>query len=430
MRLPSVSTGCFARCRLGVALACAIVAASAEPLTLAQAQRLAAACNPDLRSAGLQVAAALAQRQGAREFPNPTLGVSTGKINSDGRTNRTDRGNSLLDRSYDTVISLGQLLEIGGKRGLRQASATASVRTAEAQLADARRLLTLAVTQAYVAAAAARETAAVRTASAASLRHEAEIAAHRQTAGDLSASDRAQIELAADQLDLDAAAAAADAVRAVLLLETLLGEPHPAGLTELAETLAGLPVTNSAAGDTPAVDRPDLAAAAANVERASSDLDLARRGRIPDVTVSVQYERQPPDQPNTVGVGVTLPLPLWNRNGGAIASARAAREQAEAALAKLRIQAAAEVASARLAFDEAAARARRYAAVLQPRSAEVARTVAYAYDRGGASLLELLAAERGDNDVRLAAVRARADWLNAAAALAAALNRPAGGSNP
>lgn len=396
--------------------------APAPYLTLAAAREQALAHNADLRVAETQVAAALAQRQGAREFPNPTLGLSTSKINTDHRSNRTALGNTLIDRSYDTIVSLGQLIELGGKRGLRQASASAAVQAAEAQRDDARRLLLLAVTQAYVATVASRDTVAVRLASAASLRREAEIAGHRFAAGDISSADRAQIELAAGQLELDAAQARRDAVAAALLLETLIGEPQPTGTVALANSLAEL-VPLESAPDT-AAPRPDLAAATANLAKADSDLDLARRGRVPDVTVSVQYERQPPDQPNTVGVGVSLPLPLWNRNGGAIAGARSARAQAAAALDKTRTQAAADVAGARLALATAAERAQRYTATLLPQSAAIAATLAYAYEHGGASLLEMLATERTHNDVRLAALLARADWLDASAALTTALNRP------
>jgi len=396
--------------------------APAPYLTLAAAREQALARNADLRVAETQVAAAFAQRQGAHEIPNPTLGLSTSKLNTDHRSNRTDLGNGLLDRSFDTIVSLGQLIELGGKRGLRQASAASALQVAEAQRDDVRRLLLLAVTQAYVATVSSRDIATVRLASAASLRREAEIAGHRFAAGDISSADRTQIELAAGQLELDAAQARRDAAAAALLLETLLGEPQPTGTIALTASLAELvPLDLTNAASAP---RPDLAAATANLAKADSDLDLARRGRVPDVTVSVQYERQPPDQPNTVGVGVSLPLPLWNRNGGAIAGARSARAQAAATLDKTRTQAAADVAGARIALATAAERAQRYAATLEPQSAAIAATLSYAYEHGGASLLEMLAAQRNHNDVRLAALLARADWLVASAALTTALNRP------
>jgi hypothetical protein len=67
--------------------------------TLAEARRLALERNADFRVAQAQVDAALAQLKVAREFPNPTLGLSTAKISTDGTPEGTPLGNSLLNRA-------------------------------------------------------------------------------------------------------------------------------------------------------------------------------------------------------------------------------------------------------------------------------------------------------------------------------------------
>ena len=400
-----------------------LVARAAGALTLAQVQQQALAANADVRVASAQAEVAAAQLRTSREFPNPVLGLSTAKIAADGSGNGTPRGNRLLDRSYDSIISLSQLFELG-KRGPRQQSARAAQRAAEAQRDDARRLVLQAVSQTYVAALEAREESRVLAASAASLRREAGLAAVRLAAGDLASNDQRQIELAAGRLELDAAASRHTATAAVIALEILLGSPAPTGETELADTLDALPLPSAElAGDGVAGTRPDVAAAEANVAKAEADLVLQQRAPFPDLTVSAQFERNPPDQPNTAGLGLSFPLPLWNRNGGAVRSARAAREVAQAQLDKARLQAVAEVAGSRSAFREARARATAFVEQLRPQSAAVAKTVAYAYEHGGASLVELLAAERNDNEVRIAAARAQADAATAAFSLSAALNR-------
>ena len=359
-----------------------------------------------------------------REFPNPVIGVTVGKIDTDGRGNGTADGNRWDQRSYDTVFSLSQLLELG-KRGVRRSAAEAGVSAAAALRDDVRRLLVQAVTQAYVAALEAQEDARVLAASTAALRQEAGIAAQRRSAGDIAASDQAQIEIAADQLALDAGSARARAHTTLLVLTTLLNQPVPPADFVLADSLENLPGAKLDADRMTAGDRPDIRAAEAGLAQSEAQLKLQQRGVIPDLTVSVQYERQPPDQPNTAGVGLSFPLPLWNRNTGAILAARAARDQAEVQLDKLRVQAAAELASLRIAYAEARTRAEAYVRQLQPRSTAITETIAYAYQHGGAALVELLAAERSDNDIRLAAVHARADLLSAAAALEAALNASA-----
>jgi cobalt-zinc-cadmium efflux system outer membrane protein len=123
-------------------------------------------------------------------------------------------------------------------------------------------------------------------------------------------------------------------------------------------------------------------------------------------------------------------LPLWNRNAGAILSAQAARDQAGEQLAKVRIHAAADVTSARVAYSEAAARAQRYQGSLLPKSATVVASVKYAYQKGGASLVDLLEAERNDNLVRVSAAQAQADAASAAVTLRAALGRLDESSSP
>ncbi len=99
-----------------------------------------------------------------------------------------------------------------------------------------------------------------------------------------------------------------------MTLEIVLGEPQPNGRTALADNLAALAkLGGPGLEDAPVGARPDLAAAEENEKQAETNLALQRRQRIPDVTVSVQYERNPPSQPNTVGLGLRLPLPLWNQ---------------------------------------------------------------------------------------------------------------------
>ena len=126
------------------------------------------------------------------------------------------------------------------------------------------------------------------------------------------------------------------------------------------------------------------------------------------------------DQPNTVGFGFSFPLPLWNRNRGAIAAATAVRDQAAVRVRQAEAAAAADIVSARSSLAAARERRQRYVEQILPRSAEIAKTVRFAYQKGGASLLDLLTAERNDNEVRLAAAQAASETIQAAAAVLAA----------
>jgi len=395
-----------------------------KAVSLIEARHMAFHRNWDLLGAQSDVDIAAAERSVAKEFPNPTASLSSTKWGD--HSGSTPSGNSYWDRDYDTVTAVSQLLEIGGKRRARQESAQAGVQNAEARLADARRLLKAGVTQAYVAALVAARKQGILNDSAVSLRQEATIAEVRQRTGDISSTDKHQIEIAAERLELDAAAVQADAHNARVALEALLGEAQPQGNIMLTDTLESLVDWQ---GDTlPAQcnvsDRPDIVAAEAVRSKTRADLQLQRAMRIPDPTLLIQYEHAPPDQPNTVGVGVSFPLPFWNFNKGNIAAAQAAREQADIQLGKIRAQVVTDIATAQISYTAALARWHRCRDELMPKSHDVRESVSLAYQKGSASLLDLLSAQRNDNDIRLETIQAAADAANALAALQAAINEP------
>ena len=153
---------------------------------------------------------------------------------------------------------------------------------------------------------------------------------------------------------------------------------------------------------------------------------LHRIGRVTKPAESVLFKPQiglrpgggPPE--DTVGIGVSFALPLWNWNRGEIKSAQATVEKNSLAVAKAKAQAVADVANAQSEFSEASERLARYQKQILPKSQKVRESVAFAYEKGGASLVDLLEAERADNDARLATAQAMADTASASADLQAA----------
>lgn len=292
--------------------------AATNTLSLAEAKRLAYERNWDLLAAKSGVAAATAQLLVAKEYPNPTFSYSTAKIGS--HENGTPAGNGLWSRSYDTIFAVNQLIEIGGKRHDRKVSALAGITGAQARFYDARRLLDQGVTKAYVAALLAGENARILSESAGMLRHEVAIAQVRLQAGDISDADEKQMENNADVLALQAQSAEAAAVQARIALEILLGADQPKGNWRPAESLAQMARNAPQRHDTTTnALRPDLLAAEADLTQSKSDLKLQKAMRIPDPTFSLLVEHNPPGggpPEDTVGIGVSFPLPLWNGNRG------------------------------------------------------------------------------------------------------------------
>lgn len=393
-----------------------------QVLTLETAKQWAFQNNWDLLAARSDVDLATARKIVAREFPNPSFSWSTSKVLTDGQSASTPGGNDLWHRSYDTVFAINQLFEIGGKRASRKALAQAGLKAAEARLRDARRMLDLAVAKGYIAVLLAETNREILQTSARLLREEARIATTRLKAGDISSAEKSQIEIAADRLELDAQAATANATRARIEVDTLLGQAKPSGLWSAGdslETLSLFPFSDSVG--VPGATRPDLVAAEATLQKAEADVRLEKARRIPDPSLLVQYEHEPPNQPNTVGFGLSFPLPFWNRNQGAIEAASAARQQAAWQVEQRRAQIAGEIAAAEVAYHDASSRWQRHRETVLPKSAEVRKTVAFAYEKGGASLLDLLSAQRSDNEERLATAQAAAETAAAAATMRAAL---------
>jgi len=399
--------------------------AQTDALTLAGAKQLAFERNWDLLAAKSGIDAAQAQLIVAREFPNPTASISTAKIGD--RESGTSMGNGLWERNYDSIAAVSQLIEIGGKRHDRQLAARAGVTGARAAFFDARRLLDQGVTKAYVAAVLAGDNARILNESAGYLRHEADLAELKFRAGAISDSDKKQIEISAEQFELQARSADAAAAQARIAVEILLGEKQPQGNWTPADSLDRLSTTPPTGTNElrPQVERPDVIVADANLKSSVANLKLQKAMRIPDPTISIGGEHNPPGggpPVDTLNIGVSFPLLLWNRNGGEIKAAEAARAQAELALEKAQAQVQADIANAGSEYDEAAQRWQRYRDQTVPKSAKVRESVAFAYEKGGASLVDLLEAERTDNDVRLAAAQAQADTASATADVQAAQN--------
>lgn len=392
-------------------------------MTLDAAIAAALVGNRDLISAGDGVAAALAGRVAAGERPNPTFSASLAKANLPLFTDDQHSGR-VWDRTYDWIFSLQQLVELGGKRNQRVASAEASLRTSALRRLDSERLIRSATAQAYVSALATAERRRLLGESALSYDHEAEIARQRQHAGDLAAIDFEQIEVAAAQARSDADDAVHNQVAARLDLQTLLGHEGD-DIVTLGDDLIALEaraiITDQAA------ERGDLAAARASVERAAADLGLAHAGTIVDPTIGIQYEHNPVGdglKGDSVGVSVSIPLPIFNHNSGALAQADAGLVAARHELDRVRAVALSELAHTRNDVAGAKAKRDRYLSQILPRAEHAWDSVSFAYSKGAASLADLLAAGRAVNDARLASAQARADAIISSFAMRTALGLP------
>ena len=162
-----------------------------QSLSLDEAKQIAFARNWDLLAAKCGIDSATAQFIIAKEFPNPTASLATSKLGS--HEAGTPVGNSVWERSYDTVAAVSQLIEVAGKRHDRQEAARAGLLGARAMFLDTKRVLGQGISKAYFAVLMAEATARNLNQSAGYLQHEAEIGREQLKAGDLSDANLKQL---------------------------------------------------------------------------------------------------------------------------------------------------------------------------------------------------------------------------------------------
>lgn len=390
----------------------------AEPdyarLTLAQALERAADMNRDVKAARRAVEAAEAAVDSAGGRPNPTLSLNSTGIN----VNSGIGGGPLGDKRMDTVLRLDQPIERGGKRELRLGQAGAGLDAARADLAEMLRQQRLAVRLAYWDLKVASERIRLTRESADLMRETEAKNELRLAAGDIAPADLERIRIDVLRAAADARQALVDAKRArAALAQLIAAEPQVDRLVAVDPwpDPAGYAVAAGASGE-----RPDIAAAAARLEAARQGRALAETLRTRDVTVGVQYERNPPDGRNLVGVGIAIPLFTGYDFGGEIRRAYSDQGLAEETLERVRSAAASETDRLREETAAAADRARLYRERILPAAQKSAAAVELAYTHGAAGVLDLLDARRTLRATEIDAVSALGDFAKASASLDAA----------
>jgi cobalt-zinc-cadmium efflux system outer membrane protein len=162
-----------------------------------------------------------------------------------------------------------------------------------------------------------------------------------------------------------------------------------------------------------------VAAAQKDVRSAEQSLALERRGIWSGLALQAGIETHDPTGSET-GIlptfGLSIPLPLFSRNRGAIALAAASRDRARVELAAARRESAALIASARRELAAAAIRAARDRELVASAD-RVARMSLQAYAEGAYPLANVLEAERNARDVLAQLIDDSAALSGAAAAL-------------
>ena len=172
-------------------------------------------------------------------------------------------------------------------------------------------------------------------------------------------------------------------------------------------------------------NRPDLKAAEYQEQQARASLDLARRQRVPDIALSIAYTQlgdgQNASQPAAISFGLSAPLPIFYQNQGEIAKANAAIQTQTIQRTKLNTQISSDVAAGWAGFTAARKRVLRMQNELLQQVDKALKLVSVQYEKGAASLLELLDARRTFISVNLEYRQDLADYWTSAIRLEQAI---------
>ncbi len=173
--------------------------------------------------------------------------------------------------------------------------------------------------------------------------------------------------------------------------------------------------------DTVLATHPEVRSARVGVERAQAAIRRAEVEPIPNVTVSTGYVRQNQNRSNDWLLGVSAPLPTWNRNQGNIRAAKAELGMAIQEVGRVENELAERVATALRAYAAAAKLAEQYRDDILPKAEETYKLSLEAFKGGQFEYLRVIQAQRAVAEARLEYNRALGEAWKAAAELSGLL---------
>jgi len=402
-------------------------------LTWEDAKRLLKASNPTLRAGEIGIQESRADEITAFLRPNPELGLSLDYVTpfstlpALASAGLASQGSGVAYQplaAAEQVMELDYLHERRHKRELRLEDARKSTAIAISQQADTERTLIFALRTAFVQVLQQKAVLAVTRENLSYYDHVLQISRDRFQTGDIALVDLDRLELQRALFESDFQTALVNLRTAKIQLLAMLNDRTPvekfdvSGPFEATGVSIGLDAFRQMAFD----NRPDLRAALQSVDKAGTDYKLAVANGSTDPIFGVDFGRDPP-VPVYMGVSVSIPLRIFDRNQGEKARTRLDIARQEKLAEAMRAQVYSDVDSAYAALENNWGLLRTYKAQYLEQAVRVRETIGYAYQHGGASLVDFLLAEQDDRGIQLAYLNLVGAYLNAEAQLNMAVGR-------
>ncbi|HMD17461.1 MAG TPA: TolC family protein [Terriglobales bacterium] len=375
--------------------------------------------NPTLLAGKLSIDESKAAEITAHLRPNPILAFDVDQIDPFNGGPPHSTFGSLL-----TTANASYLHERQHKRELRLESAKEGTAIAVSSQDDLERNLIFSLRGAFVGTLQAKAVLNVARENLAYYDHVLDISRERYKAGDIAQIDLDRLELQRVQFESDLQTAEVTLRTEKIQLLMLLNDRTPveqfdvAGPFDFNDQIAPLDDFRKMAVDT----RPDLRAALQAVDKAKTDHKLAVANGSTDPTFGFDVGRNPPiDQ--YIGFNVSIPLRIFDRNQGEKLRTQLDIDRNQRLLDAAQAQVFSDVDSAYATLNSNVILLRPYKAKYLQQAVHVRETVTFAYQHGGASLLDFLSAENDYRSVQLNYVNLVGSYLISASQLNLAVGR-------
>jgi cobalt-zinc-cadmium efflux system outer membrane protein len=375
--------------------------------------------NPTLLAGKLNIDELKAEEITANLRPNPNLQLNADQIDP------FNSGPSHGPFAYLlTTGTFSYLHERAHKRELRTESAKKGTAIGVSQQSDLERNLLFTLRSAFVQILQAKAVRQVAIDNLDYYDHVLQISRDRFEAGDIAHIDLDRLELQRVQYESDLQTAEVNLRTAKIQLLMLLNDRTPVenmdavGVFDFSDQIQTQEDYRRVALDT----RPDLRAAVQSVDKAETDHKLAVANGSTDPTLSFDVGRNPPIDAY-FGVGVNIPLRIFDRNQGEKLRTQIDITRNEKLRAASEAQVFNDVDSAYATLNSTLILLRPYKEKYLEQAVRVRETVFFAYQHGGASLLDFLNAESDYRSVQLNYANLIGSYLAAAAQLNLAVGR-------
>lgn len=351
----------------------------AAPLNLQSALTLALGANAELSAARQEVDAIDASILQAGARPNPEVAMLVEGARSDTRT---------------STLQLNQAIELGGKRAARIAAAERGRDAATADLNVKRADIRATVIAAFFDVLTAQERVRLANESVELAQRGTSVASRRVIAGKVSPVEETKARIAQANVRLELNQAKSDLANSRKRLAATWGNPLPRfeqadGQFDL---LPEFPVLNEM--NMRLANAPALARAQFEVERRDALAQLERRRRVPDVTISLGVKRSDEPGRNQAIVGLSVPLPLFDRNQGNVLETMRRADKARFELTAIQVRLDSDLAQAHERLNAARQDADLLHRDILPGSQDAYEAASKGFEFGKFGFLDVLDAQR------------------------------------